>query len=306
MSPPRPSRAATLLLLGLAVPALAAEREVDGLVIGKTPCVEAIRRVHAQHRERLQASTEVPAEGSPELRMLRHGLKKPEGDKTPYKALQAEQSKLDEAYALEVAAKGPDQRGLNTEECNPFGYMSTYTLALKALNIPEDLARLDAAKLGAKKCPYVSDFISVSSGVPDVRLLCLDGVVAAYSRLLPVPMPRLKEELAAKEGPPRELGMDALTIEFASMTVPRFYSAAAFRHADGLIVLKGHGTAPGGPVKVKQKGSDFLYETPKTVNFDAQSDLLYLSKAAVETLERDKTLYDELAAKAASRKKKRR
>jgi hypothetical protein len=305
MSPPRPSRAATLLLLGLAVPALAAEREVDGLVIGKTPCAEAIRTIHAQHRERIQAATEVPAEDSVEMNSLRHTFKKPAGDKTPYKVLRTEQSKLDEAYDLEVAAKGPDKRGLNTEECNPFGYVSSYTMVSKALNLEEPV-QLDVAKLGAKKCPYVSDFISLTTSIPDVRLLCLDGVVALYSHRVPVPMPRLKQELAAKEGPPREVGIDSLGTDPYTMTAPRFHAGAWFRHEDGLIVIQGLGSPPGGPVKVKRKGDDFIHETPKELNFDPATYVFYLSKAAVDTLEQDKKLYDEFRAKAASRKKKRR
>jgi hypothetical protein len=306
MSPPRPSRAATLLFLGLAVPALAAEREVDGLVIGKTPCAEAIRTIHAQHRERIQASTEAPpAEGSVELNMLRHQLKKPQGDTTPYKVLMAEQSKVDEAYYLEKAAKGHEPRGLNTEECNPFGFMSTYTTPLKALNLA-DPVQVDVTKLGLKKCPYGSDFISVSA-VPGVRLLCLDGVVAVYAKEVPVPLPKLKEELAAKEGTPRDLDIAALASDVNTMTVTLFYTGAAFRHADEAIVLEGYGTSADGPVKLRWKGRDLVHgKMPKALSFNPKSTVFYLSKAAIDTVERDQKHYDALRAKEAARKKKRR
>lgn len=71
-------------------------------------------------------------------------------------------------------------------------------------------------------------------------------------------------------------------------------------------MLEGRATAPGGPVKATLKGSDFLYEMPKTLNFEAKSDVFYLSNAAVDVMERDRKLHQELKARAAARKKKRR
>jgi hypothetical protein len=140
---------------------------------------------------------------------------------------------------------------------------------------------------------------------PDIRLLCLDGVVGVYSKLVPAPLPQVREELAAKHGAPRELGIHGLSIDLNTMTAPRFQAGAAFRHEDGLIVLTGFGTPPDGPLPVTQKGSELHHETPPALKYDAQTEVLYLSKAAVDTLERDKKLYDALAAKAAARKKKR-
>ncbi len=305
MSPPCLRRATTLLILGLSVPTFAAERAVDGLVIGKTPCAEAVRTLHARHRERIQAATEVPADDSVEMNGLRHLFKKPAGDKTPYKVMRAEASKQDEAWDLEQVAKGFEKRGLNTEECNPFGYMSTYTMPLKALNIPDPVP-LDVTKLGLKKCPYGSEFISVAAVIPEVRVLCLDGVVAVYAKEVPVPMPKLTEELAAKEGPPRDLGFDVLGSDINVMEVSLYSAGTAFRHANEAIVIEGYGTAADGPVKLKRKGYDFIpVRSPKALDFQPKSTVFYLSKAAMDTVERDQKIYDELKAKAAARKKKR-
>jgi hypothetical protein len=295
-----------ILLVGLAGPALASEQTVDGLIIGKTRCDDAIRTLYARDRERVQAATEVPAEDSLAMNGLRALLQKPKGDKTPYKVLYVEESKHDEQQDLEAAAKGPVPRGLNTEECNPFGYLGPHDMVSRALNLTAPV-QVDVAALGVKKCPYGSNFLSAAVMVPrDGRLLCLEGVVGAYSKFVPTELPKLRQEWAAKQGAPRELGIEGLTVEFNTMTASRFQSGVAFRHDDGLVVLTGFGTPPDGPVSVTRKGQDFVYKMPTALTFDARTEVMYLSKAAVDTLEQDKKLYDDLAAKAAARKKQRR
>ncbi|WP_163989064.1 hypothetical protein [Pyxidicoccus caerfyrddinensis] len=295
-----------ILLVGLAGPALASEQTVDGLIIGKTRCDEAIRTLYARDRERVQAATEVPAEGSMEMNGLRAMLKKPKGDKTPYKVLYVEESKHDEQRDLEAAAKGPELRGLNTEECNPYGYMAMDEMASRALNLDQPV-QVDVAALGVKKCPYVTNFVSVGGMAHrDGRLLCLDGVVGIYSTQVRTEFPKLRQEWAAKQGAPKDLGIESLTIDINTMTATRFQSGAAFRHDDGLVLLTGLGSPPDGPAKVTRKGQDFIFKMPTELKHDATTEVTYLSKAAVATLEQDKKLYDELAAKAAARKKKRR
>jgi hypothetical protein len=297
---------AVLVLLGLSGPALAAEPEVDGLVIGRTPCAEAIRTLYARDRERVQAAKETPAEGSLEMNQLRALLQKPKDDKTPYKVLYAEESKLDEQKDLASAAKGPELPGLNTEECNPFGYLSMHEMATRALNLSAPV-QVDVAALGVKKCPYGANFLSVAvTAHRDGRLLCLDGVVGVYSKLVRTDLPKVRKEWAAKQGVPKELGIEALTLDIDTMTAARFQSGAAFRSDDGVVVLTGFGTPPDGPVSVTKKGKDFAYKTPTELTYDATTEIMYVSKAAVEALEKDKTLYDGLAAKQAARKKKRR
>lgn len=303
MSPARPAplSRAVFLLLGLAVPALAAGQQVDGLVIGKTPCAEAIRGVYAQDLARMQA---LPDEDAVARRGAHLGIRKTKGDSRSYQELYTEALRRHEKQDLETAAKGPGKRGLSPEECSPFGYLGPHAMVAKALNL-EAGARVDVAALGVKKCPYGSRFVSVAVMAPEVRLLCLEGVVGVYSKLVPAPLPQVREELAAKQGAPRDLGIHGLTVDLNTMTAPRFQAGAAFRHEDGLIVLTGFGSPPGGPLPVTQQGAELHHETPSTLNYDAQTEVLYLSRAAVDTLEQDKKLYDELSAKAAARQKKR-
>jgi hypothetical protein len=90
------------------------------------------------------------------------------------------------------------------------------------------------------------------------------------------------------------------------MTAARFQSGAAFRNEDGVVVLTGFGTPPGGPVSITKKGQDFVYKMPTELTYDATTEIMFVSRAAVEALEQDKKTYDGLAAKAAARKKKRR
>jgi hypothetical protein len=305
MSPRNPcSILGGLLLVSLSSPVAAAEHEVDGLVIGKTRCEDAIRTVYARDRERLLAMDDVPHEDTQQFRALRMRLMKPRGDGTHYKELYVEASRIDEQADLAAVAKGPEEREVLSKECSPFGYIALHTMVFKALKLDAPV-QVDVEALGEKTCPYGSNFISVAVAPhPKGQLLCLDGMVAVYSKQLPTELPKVKAEWTRREGAPRELGVEGLPIDLKTLTVNRFASGAAFQDEDGLVVLWGYGTPPGGPVKVARKRNGFRYKVPKELVFEPTTQVIYLSKAAVDTLERDQRLYDDLAARAAAWKKK--
>ena len=209
----------------------------------------------------------MPSEGTVELHGVRAILKKPKSDKTPYKDLYVEASRRDEQKDLAAAAKGPEVRGLNTEECNPFGYMSMDEMASRALNLDVPV-QVDVAALGEKKCPYVTDFVSV--GViahPNGGLLCLDGVVGVYSAG-PHGAPQAEAGAGREAGTPQELGIKGLTIDINTMTAARFQHGAAYRRENGVLVLTGLGQTARRPVRVTRKRKDFIYKMPTELNYD--------------------------------------
>jgi hypothetical protein len=293
-----------LMFLSLAAPAFAAGPEVDGIVIGQTRCEDAVRTVFAQDRARVQAATHVPEEGSMEVNGLRVVLKKPKGDKTPYKALYLEESQHDEKKALEQIAQGPEKPGLDEETCFPYGWMSSRQWVTRALSLVE-ARRINYATLGLKQCPYDSRLFSVSVGDnPDVGLYCMDGVVAVYDKRVPVEMPKVRQELTAKYGSGSELGIDATMFEWATGQVKGFHSAALFTHANGQILLVGLGD-PEAPVRYTTgKGGEYQFTMPKKLVYAPKSELSYLSKAIIEALQSDKKIYEKLVAQPSAKKKK--
>jgi hypothetical protein len=296
-----------LLFLILTAPALAAGPQVDGIVIGQTRCEDAVRTVFAQDRVRVQAATHVLVEGSMEVNRLRAILKKPKGDQTPYKALYLEKSQRGEKEALEQVARGPDKPGVDEEACFPYGWVSSRDWVTKALSLVE-ARRFNYATLGLKQCPYDSRLFSVNVGDnPDVGLYCMDGVVALYDKRVPVAMSKVLEELTAKYGSGRDLGMDATLFEWPTQQVKRFQSAALFTHAGGQILLVGLGD-PEAPVSYTiGKGGEyqFKFTMPKKLVYAPKSEISYLSKALTEALLSDKKVYEKLVAQLRAKKKSR-
>jgi len=256
-----------LLCLSLAAPAFAAGPEVDGIVIGQTRCEEAVRTVFAQDRARVQAATHVKK-------------------------------------ALEQIAQGPEKPGLDEETCFPYGWMSSRQWVTRALSLVE-ARRINYATLGLKECPYDSRLFSVNVGDnPDVGLYCMDGVVAIYDKRVPVEMPKVRQELAAKYGSGSELGIDATMFEWATQQVKGFHSAALFTHADGQILLVGLGD-PEAPVRYTTgKGGEYQFTMPKKLVYAPKSELTYLSKAVSEALQSDKKIYEKLVVQPSVKKKK--
>ena len=293
-----------LLLLSLTTPALAAGPEVDGIIIGQTRCEDAVRTLFAQDRARVQSATQAPPEGSMEMNGLRASLKKPTGDKTPYKALYVEKSQRDEKEALEQVAKGPEKPGTDEETCFPYEWMSSREWVLKALSLTQKTRRIDYAALGLKECPYNTRLFLVSVGENrDAGLYCMDGVVAIYDKRVPVEMPKLQQELTAKYGSGSDLGIEPSVFEWATHQVKGFQSAVFFTHADGRILLVGLGD-PEAPVSYTEgKGGKYQFTMPKKLVYAPKSDITYLSKTITEALLNDKTIYEKLAGQKPAKKK---
>jgi hypothetical protein len=299
MSPSNASRAfrtwvvrGAFLCLGFSSPVLAADLEVDGFVLGKTPCDEVIRTAYVRERDQRQAQVDAIGVDQLELKNLREFLRKPEGDKTPYMELYLERSRAQEADDLEALKKGP-------EACTPYGVFASNEMLAEALHI-QSVEPIDPAALGMKQCPYKGANARMAPG-PSLRgVVCLDGVLALYAKLDPRQFPQMKKELARTQGKPREQGLTANPIEDEGRLVSfRFRTGAVFRPGNGLIVLTTDARGAKGAVPVTRKGDGYAFKTPKLI-FDGGTAALYLSKAALDVIEHDRKLHAELAGKMAA------